>query len=94
MMEAVWSARREARKLGRVGEWIRVEDVLGPVDPRDVIYTKTRLRTLSTNQSSRRTPHRKKCTRTAGCFISRHPDTGSTFTRGSCVFSNLSKEHD
>ncbi|GFU36780.1 uncharacterized protein TNCV_365451 [Trichonephila clavipes] len=36
----------------------------------------------STDQSSRRPPHRKKCTRTANCFISRHPGPGSTFTRG------------
>ncbi|GFV70470.1 transposable element Tcb2 transposase [Trichonephila clavipes] len=32
--------------------------MLGPVDPRDVIYTKTRLRMPSTVQSSRRPPHR------------------------------------
>ncbi|GFV97227.1 hypothetical protein TNCV_161961 [Trichonephila clavipes] len=31
--------------------------MLGPVDARDVIYTKTRLRTPSTYQSSRRPPH-------------------------------------
>ncbi|GFU07254.1 transposable element Tcb2 transposase [Trichonephila clavipes] len=30
---------------------------MGPVDPRDVIYTKTKLRTPSTDQSSRRPPH-------------------------------------
>ncbi|GFX25753.1 uncharacterized protein TNCV_2638971 [Trichonephila clavipes] len=40
-------------------------EVLEPVDPRDVIYTKTRFRTSSTDQSLRRSPHRKKCTRTA-----------------------------
>ncbi|GFV93812.1 transposable element Tcb2 transposase [Trichonephila clavipes] len=34
--------------------------VLGPVDPRDVIYTKTRLRTSSTDQSLRRPPHRQQ----------------------------------
>ncbi|GFW14557.1 transposable element Tcb2 transposase [Trichonephila clavipes] len=39
--------------------------VLGPVDPRDVIYTKTRLKTPSTYQSSIIPPHRKKCMRTA-----------------------------
>ncbi|GFX04606.1 transposable element Tcb1 transposase [Trichonephila clavipes] len=55
---------------------LRCEEVLGPVDSRDVIYTKTRLRTPSTDQSSRRPPHRKKCTRTANCFINRHPGTG------------------
>ncbi|GFX88851.1 transposable element Tcb2 transposase [Trichonephila clavipes] len=32
-------------------------------------------------KSPRRPPHRKKCTRTANCFIGRHPATGSTFTR-------------
>ncbi|GFX88224.1 hypothetical protein TNCV_1066401 [Trichonephila clavipes] len=41
------------------------EEVLGPVDPRDVIYTKTSLRTPSTEQSLRRPPHPKKNTRTA-----------------------------
>ncbi|GFT94105.1 uncharacterized protein TNCV_603891 [Trichonephila clavipes] len=35
----------------------------------------------------RRPPHRKKCTRTANCFIGRDPDTGSIFTRGLCIFS-------
>ncbi|GFW28973.1 histone-lysine N-methyltransferase SETMAR [Trichonephila clavipes] len=45
------------------------EEVLGPVDPRDIIYTTTRLRTPSTDQSSRKPPHRKKCPSTANCFI-------------------------
>ncbi|GFU57185.1 uncharacterized protein TNCV_2062561 [Trichonephila clavipes] len=49
--------------------------ILGSVDPRDNIYAKTSLKTLSTDQSLRRPPHRKKCTRTANCFISRHPGT-------------------
>ncbi|GFW44554.1 uncharacterized protein TNCV_4481001 [Trichonephila clavipes] len=86
MMEAGWSARLLARQIGRFEcavrrcseQWIR-------------IYTKTRLRTPSTDQSSRRPPHCKKCTRTANCFISRHPGTGSIFNRGPCVFSNHSK---
>ncbi|GFW54149.1 acetylcholine receptor subunit delta [Trichonephila clavipes] len=37
------------------------------MDPRDVIYTMTRLRTSSTDHSSRRPPHRKKYMRTANC---------------------------
>ncbi|GFW88924.1 transposable element Tcb2 transposase [Trichonephila clavipes] len=41
---------------------------------------KTRFRTPSTDQSSRRPPHRKKCPRTANCFNGRHPGTGSNFT--------------
>ncbi|GFU73893.1 transposable element Tcb2 transposase [Trichonephila clavipes] len=44
--------------------------------------------TPSTDQSSRRPPHRKKCTRSANCFIDRHPGTGTTCTRGPCVFSS------
>ncbi|GFW74826.1 transposable element Tcb2 transposase [Trichonephila clavipes] len=60
--------------------------MLGPVDPRDVIYTKTRLRTPSNDQSSRRQQHRKKCTRTANCFIGPHPGTGSAFTRDPLVW--------
>ncbi|GFX88992.1 uncharacterized protein TNCV_2852921 [Trichonephila clavipes] len=35
----------------------------------------------STDQSSRRPSHRKKGTRTANCFIGRHPHTGSSFSR-------------
>ncbi|GFW31366.1 uncharacterized protein TNCV_2664661 [Trichonephila clavipes] len=50
------------------------------------------LRKPSTDQSWIRPPHDKKCTRTANCFIGRHPGTGSTFTRGPCVFSNHLKE--
>ncbi|GFV40851.1 uncharacterized protein TNCV_4391121 [Trichonephila clavipes] len=86
-MDAGWLARREARPLGRSDcvvrkcgdQWIF----------RDVIYTKTRLRTLSTDQSSRRPPHRKKCTLTANFFISRHPGTGSTFTRAPVSSQNI-----
>ncbi|GFX11576.1 transposable element Tcb1 transposase [Trichonephila clavipes] len=87
MMEAGWSARRIARQLGRQC----CEEVLGPVDPRDVIYMKTRFRTPSTDKSSRRPSHRKKCKRIANCFIGRHPGPGNTFTRGPCVFSNHTK---
>ncbi|GFU61366.1 transposable element Tcb2 transposase [Trichonephila clavipes] len=54
--------------------------VLGLVNPRDVIYPKTRLSTPSTDQSSRRPPHRKKCTRTANCFIGRYPGTAALDT--------------
>ncbi|GFU29198.1 uncharacterized protein TNCV_278121 [Trichonephila clavipes] len=52
---------------------------------------KTRLRTPSTDQSSRISPHRKKCTSTVTCFICRRPSIDSTFTRDSCVFSNQTK---
>ncbi|GFU53392.1 uncharacterized protein TNCV_4421701 [Trichonephila clavipes] len=44
-----------------------------------------------TDQSSRRPPHHKKCTRTANCFIGRHSGTGSSISRGPCVFSNHTK---
>ncbi|GFV54067.1 hypothetical protein TNCV_1071901 [Trichonephila clavipes] len=47
-MEAGWSAKRVARQLGRY--W---KEVLGPVDPRNVTYTKTRL-TGRLRQTSRR----------------------------------------
>ncbi|GFU66948.1 uncharacterized protein TNCV_4296001 [Trichonephila clavipes] len=63
--------------------------MLGQVDPRDVIYTKTRLGMPSTDQSSGRPPHRKKCTHTANCFFCRHPGTGSTFTRSPSVFRTI-----
>ncbi|GFW25640.1 uncharacterized protein TNCV_1309011 [Trichonephila clavipes] len=65
-------------------------EVLGPVDPRDVIYTKTRLRTPSTDQLSRSPPHRKKCTRTANYFIDRHPGTCST-SLGALIILELYK---
>ncbi|GFX17585.1 transposable element Tcb2 transposase [Trichonephila clavipes] len=65
--------------------------MLGPVDSRYVIYMKTRLRTSSTDQSSRRPPHRNEFTRIANCFIGRHPGTDSTFIRHPCVFSNHTK---
>ncbi|GFV72465.1 hypothetical protein TNCV_1068971 [Trichonephila clavipes] len=45
----------------------------------------------STDQSSRKPQPRKKCTRTANCFINRHPDTGNTLIRGPCVFWNHKK---
>ncbi|GFX43209.1 transposable element Tcb1 transposase [Trichonephila clavipes] len=54
MMKPGWSAMRVARQFGRSD--CVCEEVLGPVDPRDVIYRKTRLRTPSTDQSSR-PPH-------------------------------------
>ncbi|GFX61402.1 uncharacterized protein TNCV_4894461 [Trichonephila clavipes] len=63
------------------------EEVLGTLDSTVVIYMKTKSRTPSKNQSSRRPPHHKKCTRTANCFIGRHPVTGSTFIRDLYVFS-------
>ncbi|GFV59482.1 uncharacterized protein TNCV_2825221 [Trichonephila clavipes] len=43
------------------------------------------LRAPSADQSSRRPPHRTKCTHTANCFIGHHRGTGDTFTRGICV---------
>ncbi|GFU19673.1 hypothetical protein TNCV_4946231 [Trichonephila clavipes] len=45
-------------------------------------------RTHSTNKPSRKQPHRQEMHGVLpNCFISRHPGTGSTFTRGPCVFS-------
>ncbi|GFU54419.1 uncharacterized protein TNCV_3977221 [Trichonephila clavipes] len=75
-----WSARQVTRQLGRSdcivrGCWDHT------VDPRDVIYTKTRLRTPSTDQSSRRLPHRKKYVYSE-LFHWPPSDTGSTFARG------------
>ncbi|GFX30459.1 transposable element Tcb2 transposase [Trichonephila clavipes] len=49
--------------------------MLGLVDPRNVIYTKTGLRMPLTDRYSRRPPYRKKFTRTAKCFIGRCPGT-------------------
>ncbi|GFX16394.1 transposable element Tcb2 transposase [Trichonephila clavipes] len=56
-METVWSARRVARQLGHFGCVVR--RWLGPMNPRDVSYTKTRLRTPTTDQSSRKPPHQE-----------------------------------
>ncbi|GFW66962.1 uncharacterized protein TNCV_4688471 [Trichonephila clavipes] len=68
MMEAGCSARREARQLGRSDcavrrcwdQWIREV----------VIYMKTRFRMPSIDQSSRRPPYHKECTRTDNCLSS------------------------
>ncbi|GFW94528.1 hypothetical protein TNCV_3904381 [Trichonephila clavipes] len=68
--------------------------MLGPADPIDVIYTNTRMRTPRIDQSSRTPQHRKKCTHTDSCYIRSHSGTGSTFTRGPCVFSNHAKTPD
>ncbi|GFV26544.1 hypothetical protein TNCV_3361971 [Trichonephila clavipes] len=80
MMEAAWSARRESRQLGRSDSVVR-RLVFGTLYPRDVIYMKTRLRTPSSDQSPKRLQHRKKCMRTANCFIGCNPDICSTLTR-------------
>ncbi|GFV17627.1 integrase catalytic domain-containing protein [Trichonephila clavipes] len=45
--------------MNRLSRWQL--EVLRPVNPRDVIYTKVRLRTPSTDQSSKSPLHRKKC---------------------------------
>ncbi|GFX15894.1 uncharacterized protein TNCV_1062161 [Trichonephila clavipes] len=66
--------------------------MLGSVDLRDVIYTKSRLGRPSTDQSSRSMLHHKKFTSTANCFIGRHPGTGSTFT-GAPVSSRTIQRH-
>ncbi|GFT55417.1 uncharacterized protein TNCV_3189241 [Trichonephila clavipes] len=88
-MEAGLSAGRVIRHIDRSD--CVVKRALGPVDPRDVIYTKTRLRTSSTDESWRTPPHRKKCMRKANNFIGHHPGTDSTFIRSPCVFSNHTK---
>ncbi|GFT86564.1 uncharacterized protein TNCV_641381 [Trichonephila clavipes] len=65
--------------------------MLRPVVPKDIIHTKTRLRTPLKDQSLRRPAHRKKRMREVNCFVSCHQDTSSTFTRGPGVFSNHTK---
>ncbi|GFV97755.1 hypothetical protein TNCV_2313401 [Trichonephila clavipes] len=68
--------------------YIYCKEVLGPVDRRDVIYTATRLRTPSADQSSRRPSHHTTCPSRANCLIGHYPDTSSTFTTDPCVFLN------
>ncbi|GFW61492.1 uncharacterized protein TNCV_347401 [Trichonephila clavipes] len=78
MMDAEWSARRVAGQLGRSdcvvrrcwGQWserchLREDQAQDALD-RPVVE---------------KTAQRKKCTRTANCFIGRQPGAGSTFTR-------------
>ncbi|GFX83525.1 transposable element Tcb2 transposase [Trichonephila clavipes] len=85
MIVAEWSARRVSHQLGRCDcverrcwdQWIR-----------EMPFTR---RPGSSDLD--RPPHRKKCTRTANCFIVHHPGTGSTFIRGPCVFSR-ERDHD
>ncbi|GFW64380.1 uncharacterized protein TNCV_274041 [Trichonephila clavipes] len=90
MMEDGWSARRVARQLHHYDCVVR--QCWDHCIPKDVIYTKTRPMTLSTHQSSRRPPHRKKCRCSANWFIGNHPGTSSTFNRGPCVFSDHTKD--
>ncbi|GFX71076.1 uncharacterized protein TNCV_3648411 [Trichonephila clavipes] len=84
MMEAGWSARRVARQLGR-SDCVNI--VFGTTgSERCHLHEYQVQKTPSTDQSSRRPPHRRKYTRTANCFICCHPGPGSTFIRGPCVF--------
>ncbi|GFV98802.1 uncharacterized protein TNCV_2913191 [Trichonephila clavipes] len=64
---------------------------LGSVDRRDIIYTVTRPRTPSTDQSSRRPSYHTTSTRRVNCLIDHCPGTDSTFTTGFCVFTNHRK---
>ncbi|GFW16204.1 cadherin EGF LAG seven-pass G-type receptor 2 [Trichonephila clavipes] len=89
MLEYGWSARQVFRQvdLSNLTVWRhwdqRAEE--------NIIYTVTRLRTLSTDQSLRRPSHHSTRTRRANCLIGHFPDTRSTFTSGPCVFPNHSK---
>ncbi|GFU35696.1 hypothetical protein TNCV_1203701 [Trichonephila clavipes] len=64
---------------------LRPLEVLGPVDRIVVIYTAPRLRTPSTDQSTRRKSRHTSHKRRANCLIGHCPDTGSTFTTSPCV---------
>ncbi|GFU50983.1 uncharacterized protein TNCV_4461761 [Trichonephila clavipes] len=85
-MEAGWSARRVARQLGCSDcvvrrcwdQWIR-----------EMSFTRRPGSGYPRLISSRRPPYRKKCMRTANCFIDHHPGTGSTFTWDPCVFRTI-----
>ncbi|GFX64031.1 uncharacterized protein TNCV_1791521 [Trichonephila clavipes] len=66
-MEAGRSARQVARELDRSDCVVR--GVLGPVDPTDIIYTKTRRRTPTTEQPSKRPAHEYKMHEYSSCFI-------------------------
>ncbi|GFW87291.1 transposable element Tcb2 transposase [Trichonephila clavipes] len=88
---ATSSAAIQTQVTPSLGAHVSSRTIRRPIDPRDVIYKKTRLRTPSTDQSSRRRPHRKKYTYTPNCFIDCHPGTGSTLIRSPCVFSNHTK---
>ncbi|PRD21391.1 UNVERIFIED_CONTAM: hypothetical protein NCL1_51846 [Trichonephila clavipes] len=67
MMEAGRSARQVARQLDRSDCVVR--GVLGPVDPTDIIYTKTRGRMPTTEQLSKRPAHEYKMHEYSSCFI-------------------------
>ncbi|GFU62215.1 uncharacterized protein TNCV_2474461 [Trichonephila clavipes] len=84
-MKDGWSARRVAHRLDHSDCIVR-----RCWDQWILVMSFTR-KPGSTEQSSRRPPHRKKCTRAAKCFIGHHLGTGNTFNRGPCVFSNHTK---
>ncbi|GFU83804.1 transposable element Tcb2 transposase [Trichonephila clavipes] len=58
------------------------EEVLRPVDRRDIIYMETGLTAPFTNQSSRRPSHHTTRPNRANSLIGRCPDAGITFTKG------------
>ncbi|GFX66085.1 hypothetical protein TNCV_4102251 [Trichonephila clavipes] len=71
--------------------------MLRPVDRRDVIYTKTRLRTHLTDQSSRRPPHREwlkdiveRCAIYVGC-PGRPPINASVWSGGTYELTGLQR---
>ncbi|GFW15548.1 hypothetical protein TNCV_4656881 [Trichonephila clavipes] len=78
MSEAEGSARRVAHQVGRSDLTVR------RCWDHD-IYTDTRLRTPSIDQSLRRPSHHTTRVRRAKCLIGRCPDTGSTFTTSPCL---------
>ncbi|GFV87959.1 hypothetical protein TNCV_782391 [Trichonephila clavipes] len=81
MMEAGWSTRQVTREVGRSDLTVRKG-----CDRREIIYTATRLRVPSTDQSSRILSHLMIHTRRANYLIGCCPDPGSIFTTGRCAF--------
>ncbi|GFW29918.1 uncharacterized protein TNCV_4999581 [Trichonephila clavipes] len=77
MIEAGWSSRRVARQLGHSDcvvkrcwdQWIQ-----------EMKFTRSSDSGRPRKTSRREDLHTiEKCTRTANCFVSRHPGTGNTF---------------
>ncbi|GFX98484.1 transposable element Tcb2 transposase [Trichonephila clavipes] len=59
----------------------RCEEVLGPMDPRDVLLHEDQAQDALDRPVVEKTATSKNCTRTANYFIGRYPDTGSIFAR-------------
>ncbi|GFT21334.1 uncharacterized protein TNCV_3816201 [Trichonephila clavipes] len=88
MVEAGWSSRRVTRQSGRSNYVVsRCWDQC----IREMSFTRRPGSGHPRQTSRRENRHIVSNARVHNCFIGRHLGTGSSFTRGLCVFSNHTK---